>query len=83
MGLELGRGCCGSGFQDLSGMDPDTAANLVKMILVEQLSPSASTPVAPLPDQMLWRCVGALMAVRSETSPRRARPIVNTCGWSG
>lgn len=48
MGLELGRGCCGSGFQDLSGTDPDTAANLVKMILVGQLSPDANTPVAPL-----------------------------------
>jgi hypothetical protein len=47
MGLELGRGCCsGGGFQDLSGMDPDTAANLVKTILVEQLSPDANTPVA-------------------------------------
>jgi hypothetical protein len=48
LGLELGRGCCGSGFQDLSGTDPDTAANLVKMILVDQLSPGANTPVAPL-----------------------------------
>ena len=28
-------------------MDPDTAANLVKMILVEQLSPAANMPVAP------------------------------------
>jgi hypothetical protein len=28
-------------------MDPDTAANLVKMTLVEQLSPAASTPVTP------------------------------------
>ena len=49
MGLELGHGCCsGGGFQDLSGMDPDTAANLVKTILVEQLSPDANTPVTPL-----------------------------------
>jgi hypothetical protein len=46
MGLELGRGCCGSGFQDLSGMDPDTAANLVKMVLVDQLSPDATDSVA-------------------------------------
>jgi hypothetical protein len=46
MGLELGRGCCGSGFQDLSGMDPDTAANLVKMVLVDQLSPGAADTVA-------------------------------------
>lgn len=57
MGLELGRGCCGSGFQDLSGMDPDTAANLVKMILVDELSPGANTPVAPLtgPDAVALR----------------------------
>jgi hypothetical protein len=47
MGLELGRGCCGSGFQDLSGTDPDTAANLVTMILVDQLSPGAVSSVAP------------------------------------
>ncbi len=46
MGLELGRGCCGTGFQDLSGTDPDTAANLVKMILVDRLSPGASNPAA-------------------------------------
>jgi hypothetical protein len=57
IGLELGRGCCGSGFQDISGMDPDTAANLVKMILVDQLSPGANTPVAPLagPDAVALR----------------------------
>jgi hypothetical protein len=58
MGLELGRGCCsGGGFQDLSGMDPDTAANLVQTILVEQLSPDANTPVAPLtgPDAVALR----------------------------
>ncbi len=57
MGLELGRGCCGRGFQDLSGTDPDTAANLVKMILVEQLSPDANIPVAPLtgPDAVALR----------------------------
>jgi Carbohydrate family 9 binding domain-like len=46
MGLELGRGCCGSGFQDLLGTDPDIAANLMKMILVDQLSPVASHPVS-------------------------------------
>jgi hypothetical protein len=48
MGLELGRGCCGSGFQDLSGTDPDTASNLVKMILVDQLSPDATNIVTPV-----------------------------------
>ncbi len=47
MRMELGRGCCGgNGFQDLSGTDPDTAANLVQMNLVSQLSPGASTPAA-------------------------------------
>jgi hypothetical protein len=46
MGLELGRGCCGSGFQDLSGKDPDTAANLVPMVLVDALSPGASEQAA-------------------------------------
>jgi hypothetical protein len=46
LGLELGRGCCGSGFQDISGTDPDTAANLVKMTLVDQLSPDTVNPVA-------------------------------------
>jgi hypothetical protein len=46
MALELGRGCCGSGFQDLSGTDPDTAANLVKMVLVDRLASGASNPTA-------------------------------------
>jgi hypothetical protein len=46
MALELGRGCCGSGFQDLSGANPDTAANLVKMNLVSQLSAGASNQAA-------------------------------------
>jgi hypothetical protein len=57
MGLELGRGCCGSGFQDLSGTDPDTAANLVNMILVDQLSPNANNSTAPIagPDAVALR----------------------------
>jgi hypothetical protein len=46
MGVELGRGCCGSGFQDLSGTDPDVAANLVKLVLVDQLSPATSNPAS-------------------------------------
>jgi hypothetical protein len=62
MGLELGRGCCGSGFQDLSGADPDTAANLVKMTLVNGLSPGASSPVAspagPDAVALLWSLDG-------------------------
>ena len=38
-------------------MDPDTAANLVKTILVEQLSPNANTPVVPAtgPDAVALR----------------------------
>ena len=70
MGLELGRGCCGSGFQDISGMDPDTAANLVKMILVDQLSPDANTPIAPLagPDAVAvrWSLDGASFRNQSQ-----------------
>jgi len=43
MGLELGRGCCVTGFQDLTGSDPDVAANLVKMVLVEEVSTETAT----------------------------------------
>ena len=63
MGLELGRGCCGSGFQDLSGMDPDTASNLVKMALVDQLSPGTTSLVTAMtgPDTVAlrWRLDGS------------------------
>jgi hypothetical protein len=57
MGLEFGRGCCGSGFQDLSGKDPDTAANLVPLTLVETLSPgTGSQAVGPSgPDAVALR----------------------------
>ena len=57
IGLELGRGCCGSGFQDLSAKDPDTAANLVLATLVEELSPgSANQGVGPTgPDAVALR----------------------------
>jgi hypothetical protein len=57
MGLELGRGCCGNGFQDLSGTDPDTASNLVKMILTDRLSPDANRPAvaAAGPDAVALR----------------------------
>ena len=76
MGLELGRGCCGSGFQDISGTDPDTAANLVKMILVDQLSSNANTPVAPVigPDAVAlrWNLDGSGFRKHSEAgSPDR------------
>jgi hypothetical protein len=46
MGIELGRGCCGNGFQDLSGTDPDAAGNLVQMTLVDALTPGASSQAA-------------------------------------
>jgi hypothetical protein len=83
MGLELGRGCCGSGFQDLSGTDPDTAANLVQMILVEQLSPEVNNPVAPVtgPDAVAlrWSLDGG--SVRKQ--PQAGGPIATISGWSG
>jgi hypothetical protein len=70
MALELGRGCCGSGFQDLSGKDPDTAANLVKMILVDKLSPSANNPVTPIagPDAVAlrWNLDGGIFRKQPE-----------------
>ena len=74
MGIELGRGCCGSGFQDLSGMDPDAAANLVKMVLVNELSPAASTPVAPLtgPDAVALRW--SLDGDRPRNQPQAGAP---------
>jgi hypothetical protein len=46
MGIELGRGCCGSGFQDLSGKDPDASGNLVQLSLVDALTPGVSDLVA-------------------------------------
>ncbi len=38
MGIEAGRGLGGDSFLDLTGADPDTAANLANLIFVEQLS---------------------------------------------
>lgn len=38
MGIEAGRGFGGDSFLDLTGADPDTAANLANLIFVEQLS---------------------------------------------
>src|SRR5207302_887172 len=37
---------CGSGFMDLTGKDPDTAANLVPLTLVEALTPGSTAQVA-------------------------------------
>ena len=55
-------------------MDPDTAANLVKMILVDQLSPGANTPVAPLagPDAVALRW--SLDGGSSRTQPQAGAP---------
>ena len=76
MGVELGRGCCGSGFQDLSGTDPDTAANLVKLVLVKQLSPGSQSVVAPVarPDAVAlhWSLDGGGLRKQSQAgSPDR------------
>jgi hypothetical protein len=38
MGIEAGRGLGGDSFIDLTGSDPDTAANLARLILVNELS---------------------------------------------
>lgn len=63
MGLELGRGCCGSGFQDLSGTDPDVARNLVRLTLVDQLSPGISSqsagPTGPDSVALRWNLDGS------------------------
>ena len=71
MGLEMGRGCCGSGFQDISGRDPDVARNLVRLTLVERLSSTARTPQGPSvsgPDAVAisWNLDGAGERTHSE-----------------
>ncbi len=76
MGLELGRGCCGSGFQDISGTDPDTAANLVKMSLVERLSPGggnlAARPAGPDSVAISWSLDGGSARIQYQAgSPDR------------
>jgi hypothetical protein len=38
MGIEAGRGLGGDSFLDLTGADPDSAANLARLILIETLS---------------------------------------------
>ena len=63
MGIELGRGCCGSGFQDLSGKDPDTAGNLVQLTLVDALTPGVSSrivsPSGPDAVALRWNLDGS------------------------
>jgi hypothetical protein len=47
LGLEVGRGCCGGGgFQDLSGADPDVAANLIALTLADSLQPAPPASAA-------------------------------------
>jgi hypothetical protein len=38
MGIEAGRGIGGDSFMDLTGADPDTASNLAKLVLINQVS---------------------------------------------
>jgi hypothetical protein len=63
MGIELGRGCCGSGFQDLSGKDPDTAGNLLQLTLVDALTPGVSSdavsPSGPDAVALRWNLDGS------------------------
>ncbi len=75
MGLELGRGCCvGNGFMDLSGTDPDTAANLVKLVIVSQLSPGAGNtearPSGPDAVALQWSLDGG----GARTQPQAGAP---------
>jgi len=49
LGIEAGRGFGGNSFLDLSGRDPDSAANLVPLLLVEQAG-QASASGEPAPD---------------------------------
>jgi hypothetical protein len=50
LGIEIGRGVGGNSFLDLSGRDPDSAGNLVPLLLVEQAGqptpPAASSSVS-------------------------------------
>lgn len=57
MGIELGRACCGSGFMDLGGKDPDVASNLVPLTLVKALTAgsTAQTVQASGPDAVALR----------------------------
>ena len=72
MGIELGRGCCGSGFQDLSGKDPDAAGNLVKLNPGGHLDPRHERPGfsaerARLPSP----CAGTSDEGREGSGPRK------------
>lgn len=72
MRIELGRGCCGSGFQDLSGMDPDVGANLVNLSLVDQSSPGSGKPIilptGPDAVALLWSLDGGSVHQQSQAS---------------
>jgi hypothetical protein len=59
MGINLGRGCCGTGFMDLSGTDPDIAKNEVQLTLVDKLSAGSKEqvqhPTGPDAVGMRWQ----------------------------
>ncbi|BCX06135.1 MAG: hypothetical protein KatS3mg053_4073 [Candidatus Roseilinea sp.] len=49
MGIEVGRGVGGNSFMDLSGRDPDSASNLVPLILADYPGQVKSPRAKPLP----------------------------------
>lgn len=58
LGFDLGRGFGGSGFQDFTGKDPDTASNLAPLKLVTTLSLAAQAAAGgepPAPDAVALR----------------------------
>ncbi len=49
LGFDLGRGFGGSGFQNFTGKDPDTASNLAPLKLVTALSPATQSAAGGQP----------------------------------
>ena len=74
LGLEVGMGFAG-GFMDWTGTDPDTAANLAPLILVDALTEIPETEQRdPRPDAVALRVVldgQALSTLAERTSPDR------------
>ena len=52
LGIEVGRGVGGNSFMDLGGRDPDSANNLVPLMLVEQAQSGVATSSALSPTQI-------------------------------
>lgn len=48
IGLEVGRGVGGNSFMDLTGRDPDVAANLLKLLLIEPETDQSTLATAPV-----------------------------------